>query len=564
MRVHSPDFEKRLQALIREECKKSKQLRAERKRARRGRVAGSKVEVYRLVVGAALCGLLLAMVHRHGHSHALAAVALALWAGLYAFKIAQSLLAHLFHSSDLAVLTHYPLEVDQIFQIQARRFFGGLGRLALEISAPFLALAAAAFWMGEAYVWLLAAAALQLPLVAACGFHLAVRASWIPFGPVAGAIFWGLLLAVYWWKALADYGGQIHFATDLLLPTGWLNLALHGALAKGEWQLAALLIPIAALIATAPRSLARLREYYSQIQFVETEPSEPSGPAEEEGGERESAPSPSDGAIMQRGVTATSDRLLDREFLAPVDWSSQGFLEGKIASTLGERERVLLEFLTAGSSGWSRGIKRALVTAVVGSLVVAFAGKLAAVAAWITAYLVLVMAFPNLSVEWRGLRTHSAPGGFIPHHAFLPVRFGEIMRLLCKVNLMRCLAAAPVGLAVGVTVGLALDADWASSLENTAKVLLAWIAAQPVMILFQLSNGTNDTLRIRGRVLLIALCMVAIGVCVVAMFIAERAGSAAVFLALILALSWACVAIYAGAHRKCKFDLVAGKAVEGD
>jgi len=561
VRLHSPDFEKRLQGLIRAECKKSKQLRAERKRARRGGAAGSKVEAYRLVVGVALCGLLLAMVHRHAHSPALISVALALWAALYAFKIAQSLLGHLFHSSDLAVLTHYPLEVDQIFLIQARRFFGGLGRLALEISAPFLVLAADAYWRGDPYAWLLAAGALQLPLVAACGFHLAVRASWIPFGPVAGAIFWGLLLAVYWWKALAEYGSHIHFATDLLLPTGWLNLAMQGLLAKGEWQMAALLIPIAALIAAAPRSLARLREYYSHIQFVEAEPSEPS---EDEGGERESAPGPADGEVMQRGVTATSDRLLDREFLAPVDWSAQGFLEGKIASTLGERQRVLLEFLTAGSAEWSRGIKRALITAVVGCLAVAFSGKLAAVISWVTAYLVLIMAFPNLSVEWRGLRTHSAPGGFIPHHAFVPVRFGEVMRLLCKVNLLRCLAAAPVGLAVGVTVGLALEADWATSLASTAKVLLAWAAAQPVMILFQLSNGTNDTLRIRGRVLLIALCMIAIGVCVVAMFITERAAPAAAFIGLILALSWACVAIYAGAHRKCKFDLVAGKAVEGD
>lgn len=562
MRLHSPDFEKRLHGLLQSEFKKSKQLREERKRAKRGGTSSGRSGAYRLVVGIALCGLLLATVHRQGHSPALISVALSLWAALYALKIGQSLLGHLFASSDLGVLTHYPLETDQIFQIQSRRFFGGLGLLSLEITAPFLALGADAFLRGSPYGWFLVAAALQLPLVAACGLHLVARASWLPMGAAAGGIFWGLLLTVYWWGSLGDFGGYLHFATDLLLPTGWLNLAVQGVLLRGEWHLAALLIPIGALVATMPSSLARLREYYSHLQFVEVEPQQ-SDESDEEGG-AQTRPAGSPGPKAAHGITATSDRILDREFLRPVDWAANGFLEGGIAAFLRDRERVLLEFLTAGSAGWSKGLKRAMVTAVVGCLIVAFAGKLAAVAAWVTAYLVLIMAFPNLAVEWRGLQTHTAPGGFVPHHAFAPIRFGEILRLLWKINVIRCLAAAPVGLTVGVSVGLALDTNWLVALAATAKVLLAWIAAQPLMILFQYSNGTNDSLRIRGRVLLIALCMVAMGVLGIILFMAERLAPSAACLAGILLLSWACVGLHAGANRNSKFDLVSNRPVEGN
>jgi hypothetical protein len=232
-------------------------------------------------------------------------------------------------------------------------------------------------------------------------------------------------------------------------------------------------------------------------------------------------------------------------------------IENGIGWFLTARQRVLIDFMAPGGMPWSR---RWIFAAGL------LAATLVLRATWphLAAFPAIgaaVVLLPVMGGRWLGfeaLRTFQTQIGLT---AYVPVGFGELSRLVLKINALQCAAAFPLVLAA-VWLGfepVGAPTWWA--LDYSARALALIVALQPIWLLVKFSSNTNDSSS--GRLFLLGIVVVVIGgliigisLCVTALMI-EKTSVALICLGALSLLTHVVLALYGWAWGRGSFDLMA-------
>lgn len=431
------------------------------------------------------------------------------------------------------------------------------GRVADWIAAPVFALAQA-----------------STALVVACGLAL-----WRPRFPFAALGYW--LIVGLWILLQVGKGSTAPVIRTILhgilttTPGGWLASAQGDALAGGwaGWLIAAALAGASAFtlrylyrVQCAAFSLERLFGYDNAAlgragdsdDLDAADPALDAGDALEPGRvaspARAAAPTEADLAACRAKI----DELLTA---APgLAHHSRGWLEARITRLLSVRQRMMLDFLQPRGPRWGREWLTAFV-------LIAIAGALRAVGYtddWVAALPLVALVFfalPTFGGIWVGMQGARSMSGQIGVHAFLPLGFFELAGTMLTVNVLRCIAAAPLVL-IAVRHGFtSVPLPWTDAVSLTLRGLAAVVAAMPFWTLLAFSQTSNDTSARRWFTLslILVLCMAVFGggALGIALFVAEGAGAQLACATLLLALSYGVVLLYGWAWGRGIFDLIA-------
>jgi hypothetical protein len=227
------------------------------------------------------------------------------------------------------------------------------------------------------------------------------------------------------------------------------------------------------------------------------------------------------------------------------------------------RQRHVAWLLTCHLPAWSRLWRRSAtlsLVAVLASLTLPGVSPL-----WCFSILTGMAAMaglPLLGGSWPGLGPVGSFGMQAPLIAFFPVGFREITQVALKVNLVRAAAFAPQAFLLGAATANLYEQSLALGLLAAAKLLGAVMAMQPALLALQLSQGSNDTVKVTLRGLSRALIVVALAVAFVGLAIAvmlvPHPGQAAGCLTALLVISLATWAWYARGYDRGHFDLIRG------
>jgi len=170
--------------------------------------------------------------------------------------------------------------------------------------------------------------------------------------------------------------------------------------------------------------------------------------------------------------------------------SGLGPIERAISWFLTPRQRALVDFMRPAGKPWLRRWQYAGV-----ALLAAFALGFTSTpdAAAVPALLALAFSLPLLGGTWVGFVALRILQTQIGISAYVPAGFGEIARLVLKINALRCLAALPLVL-LAVHLGLAPDIPPPDRvLDMSLRLLGLVLAVQPICIIGKFSSNTNDS-----------------------------------------------------------------------
>jgi len=233
-------------------------------------------------------------------------------------------------------------------------------------------------------------------------------------------------------------------------------------------------------------------------------------------------------------------------------------LERWVAARLSPRERLAAEFLTAGDPAWAPNWPWLAVATAVAAVTIFLFGGYGVPVVLFAGYLVLASAAPVLGGYWAGLR-HAHTGTMqAPLYALYPLGFGEMARVILKVNLTRCLIATPLLVGVGALAGWKLQLGAASGMAFALKAVGFLVAVQPALVTFRFSSDTADTRQLRwywvGLLVVGALALVGLGAWV---FTASGWASVLGGLTATLVSATGLLLLYASLWGKARFDLLA-------
>lgn len=172
-------------------------------------------------------------------------------------------------------------------------------------------------------------------------------------------------------------------------------------------------------------------------------------------------------------------RVRDGDFLDRDQWTDIGFIERLVGSVLSERERVVVEVMTAGKPGWTRSMLGGtlLATLVILLLLISdaiFPGRMIALG-WQAAIFGIVFTLHNtwLSAIWK-----SADGHTCPSAALLPCKQTEVERVAMVLGTIRALCLLPytIGMSLILFYGMNGQFEIARSLYLGIKVALIYVA----------------------------------------------------------------------------------------
>jgi energy-coupling factor transporter ATP-binding protein EcfA2 len=123
----------------------------------------------------------------------------------------------------------------------------------------------------------------------------------------------------------------------------------------------------------------------------------------------------------------------------------------------------------------------------------------------------LLNCLGGVAVPTTGRLLYEDSGKVSPLHGVYPLRYGLASRVMAKVNLMRTLAWLPL-VAVLAIVDAKIDNGLITEkLWLAAKGVPLWLAWMPIVIAGKFSKGTNDTLLVSARqIVLVPLVMLVV------------------------------------------------------
>lgn len=514
MKLHSPEFEKRLRREVRQKVRSSPELRKEARRTRKAQNYSARL-LSRIGL-AALPGIAVWWVSGQTQKPAAALAVVSLWLFIWLCVRVQTLLTRLYADPDLSAFSFLPIESDRIFRWQLQKLLGPAVMSLVDVLAALLAFGWFHDFTPAKWAMLLVIGLLLWVNFLALVLWCAARWPRLPYGLVPAAC---LPLVLVWMvgrdfmaKYLVALINRFGLEINLLLPTGW-PLSLGRLLVeKDQWLSLLLLIPIAGVIWTMKSSLARLRENY---EFAETTIDEAPDLFQ---GEEAVAP-PTVNALQESphhlGVTAIEEIVLSRQFFTGPKWHNQGRLEKMLWAWFKPREQALSEFVFPEgfriAAPW-RKIFRNLFIAMLAALLFGLVSPgLRAWALGLGMFVPMCQALAQILGTGRAFQPSQCSGVNIPIYAVYAIGFRELARLLFKCSFVQlplfipfiALCATPIAWLAGLPV---LDGI---ILGLKAGGLL--LAARFITVTLAFSSGTNDTSRLRFRNLSLLAAVLGLG-----------------------------------------------------
>lgn len=559
MRLRSPKLEHRLKRRVRRELRAIPGWRRLR-RIHRGPLRFN-YGWLRLLLPLAYVWFLAPGTGPHEMGIPLLLAAVALYATGVTFRLSARLIQELRSPDDLMPLACLPLSDQDIFDLQWQR----LRSRSLWLLYYFIVAYALAAGLGHfsALGWLtaLALALLQWPLALSLAAGLLALGNRRALETTGLFIMFGCI-----WLPFVIFSERAHqlviSSLDHFLPAGWITVAFSQGLLAGDPRAWWWLAPVALLAAASPLLLRRQRRRYilkevpasagSRLDFDNL------------------VLTGLDDVLLPKPLPEPEDpsRAFSRQLLEAPDWSRAGFVERLAGRWLTPAQRRAAEFLLGWPPGWTRlWTVSALMTLAAAIAVLPVAppwswltlAAALAIAVWflgtggrlwprpfkfsrmiflvlfscliwglalrhlgfspasalvaILAYPVGLYSLPFLVLgPWRGFTPPWGRPGVYPW-ALFPISWWDMVALVLKTNLVRCLFALPLLLVMGAIIGFSAGMqipDPLTGLLIALKIFCLGLVTLPLLVFFFL---VSDRINLRwwGVLLVIVYTVATIG-----------------------------------------------------
>jgi hypothetical protein len=228
----------------------------------------------------------------------------------------------------------------------------------------------------------------------------------------------------------------------------------------------------------------------------------------------------------------------------------------------GSRAQLVFQVLLGDAPGWWPRWKRALRFAVLGTLAVALLPRISPAAA-VPGFLIwaglLHFRLPLFGGFWPLLSASAGATRQVAAFAVLPLREGEMLRVILLANTLRFVLLAPVLIAAMATAQALLGRAFVeSALRESLLLAMLWLA-QPILLIFRLTEGAHLT---GFRLLVLLMAAILCGLAWSVVTFSCLAGDHLViskFVTLTLpwyAALWVLAALYLRRHVRGRIDLV--------
>jgi hypothetical protein len=509
VKLHSPEFERKLRRGVRQAVRAEPALKRAARQGRRPRHSS---------IGSLLrpgLSCLLAMVVWNvasGAHHRDAPLAIiSLWAIAGIFFQAARLQTCLYQATDLPALELMPVAPETIFRWQFQKFFRHSLWWLFDLTTAFAALAFVRGAANAAWLAVLPIAGLAWWVTLSLAVLLVARGPAFPYA-LATLALWVLGFVLLVTREL--FGSFLLAMLDLsapwivsVLPTGWPASGFKFFIGEASWEHLGWFAPALLLSFVFRPSLAVLRRDY-----VFTELPQPESP-DVIPGESPEMPTDSENAAAgsrRVGMTEIEEIIRTRQFLSGPAWAQRGWFEARLWRWLGPRERQLSELVWPDGPSITGRWKKVFRNLAVG-MAVAFAVGLASpgLRGWLVGLTIFVTGCQALAaVLATGAPFHPLcnSGVNIPLHAGFPVSYGELVRLLFKYSVVQLPPLLGFTLLCGSLSAVQLGSPWMVGCVFGVKLGVLLLGMRLALVVFAFSSGTNDSSRCRPS----ALALIAI------------------------------------------------------
>jgi len=564
MKLHSPQFQKKLRRGVKKAIRDSRELTKEYRQAKKFRKHVRVGWVLRAIFSFGLGAGVMAIVKATGHPIT-GLAAIALWSFASIFVYAQSLWTFLHTHFDILALRLLPVSDITIFRWQLQKFFPKAIWSLLDLLIGFGALGLFLNFSPVQWLFLPLIIAFSwgtlLSLVAICAIHVPRKVQ-----QIITAAIWIFGFLVFF--AVRIDGKLVlnlldRFAPDfgLLLPTGWPVLLFQLLLPGGSWTAILAFLPVAILLASLKNSFTRLQnDFWFEEHLLPIVPDIIPTPSAQD-----SAPAGQTAAPTRNlGLTAIEAIILSRQFLQSLPWSERGWFEKKLWTWFDSREKALAEFTFAKGyeitvPWWkaTRNLAVAVTAAVIlGPLDPVLKNGIMGVGLFIT----VCQALAQILGSGVAFRQMFCSGVNIPIYAGYGLGYRELSRLLLKYSAIQLPLFIPFITLCGVLTTWLFQLPWQMGIILGFKVGVLMSAGRFILIMFAFSGGTNDGSKFRLRTLVLIAVMIGliiafVGFGAAGLFVPNTPVAWALLILAVLA-AYALFRIYGWFYHANRFDLM--------
>jgi hypothetical protein len=190
------------------------------------------------------------------------------------------------------------------------------------------------------------------------------------------------------------------------------------------------------------------------------------------------------------------------------DWGA-GIIGQVVARWLTAREGILANFMGPNTGTWKRTLVTGTFVALSGLAIALFfpAGYLWA--GVIVAVCGVLWGLPLFGGTWSGFALVCFYTTVTHLHAVYPIGYGETMRMMLKINMIRIVARVPHAVVSGGVLGYCLGVNSLEGALYGVVALLTVLVLQPIFLAIKFLNIPVSSQHVSGKALVYALYTIA-------------------------------------------------------
>ena len=540
MSIRWPQLEREVQHKVKDKLRAAPDLLKKYKKLRRySRHSLSGAGVARVFYLLLIVSFLLNIADKCG-SQAFCST-LAIWALPFVLIRASNWFSFLYDSTTLNVLSLLPIKIEAVFMMQTRQFFIRSLWSFIDFTIVFLMLLLYRDTISSTWYFGLWTAILQWGIIVSLGLVFSLYfPQWIT----------GKLIFILFAFALAITFGEYHSYPmetfrifGWILPTAWPCQILLFFSTPGQWSSALLLsIPIFGIFYAGWIAFKRWHYLYCTVPENSNEPYD------------ETPQEFDDQKIFPRTGVTELHEIIQTEMLKKIPWEKLGFIEKFHGKWFTPREKDVAEFLLASAPFWTKNFKVPLFILLLSLLCGFLPAPWNLSASIILGLIGFLTLLPVFGGSWPGLLMSVNYGVLTPFYSWYPIRFQEVAIVLWKSNTIKHLIGLPVTIFYGLMIAWIYQLPIADGCLIAAKGWLLAFFSQPLSIVGQLSQSTNDSSRI-GIGLLFVFVIISELALAISIFFIARPSILLLMYSIYFLIALGSLKLYSALYNHCYFDL---------